>query len=418
MRLRHGWWRSPRLCGPLLAVTALAVFAQPAAALSPGGNGTDVTCAAGPASVTTQFTNPTQISGTGQLQCPAPGNNSSGGFGATGPGPGTSFPPPALGTPCHIVEQLPVQFRYPGFGPQYLHTMPFNLIEKFASGQVTTLPWAGANFSTTNNPGMPYISGDQWYYSAGFGTWYETWRYDGTWQKEPDGTTGCSGTTGWNSRCAGRSLFVQCFDFVAQTVAAPGPLPVAALGFDLTAFLKGQVFGGTILSVPDNPRPGLTNLATCYYVRGMTIDGQPANPNQDVFWEKIVPGPPVDGEGHQVYFVFVIHVFYRQTDWDFGDGTTATFQRGSAALDPNCPGPDATEQFAASHVYTRYSTGDGFHITVTHHYGVDVSEIWTDTNAQTNHADFPNAIPDLTVPANPLPFYAKQVVQEEGVPVG
>jgi hypothetical protein len=418
MRTRRTRWRSPRLGAPLVAALALASFAQPAAAVSPGGNGVDVTCTAGPASVTTQFNNPVQISGGGQLQCPAPGNNSGGGFGATGPGPGTSFPPPAVGTPCHIVEQLPVRFQYPGSGPRYQRQEPFNLIEPFASSNVTTYPWAGTNFSTTNNPGMTYISGDQWYYSAGFGDWYETFTYDGTWQKKPDGTIGCAGTTGWNARCAGRSLFVQCFDFAAQTVAAPGPLPVAALGFDLNAFLKGLVFGGTITSVPDNPRPGLTNLATCFYVNGMTVNGQPANPNQDVFWEKIVPGPPVDAEGRQIYFVFVIHVFYRQTDWDFGDGTTTTFQLGNTSLDSHCPGPTGAQQFAASHSYSRYSTGDGFHITVTHHYGVDVSEVWTDTNNQTNRQDFPNAIPDLTVPSNPQPFFAKQIVQEEGVPVG
>jgi hypothetical protein len=407
--------RSKRLCVPLLAAVALAAYAQPATALSPGGNGADVTCQQGPASVTTQFTTPTQISGGGSIQCPAPGNNSPGGFGATGPGPNTSFPPPAIGTQCHIVEQLPVRFAYPGQGPLYQHQTPFNVIEKFATNQTSTDPFRGANFSTSNNPGMTYISGDQWYYSAGFGAWYETWSYDGTWQKEPNGTIGCSGTTGWQSRCAGRSLFVQCFDFVPQTVAAPGPAPLPPDLIDLAAFVSGKVFGGNMTAVP-NGRPGVTNLATCFYLNGVTVGGQPANPNQDTFWEQIVTGGPVDGDGHQIYFVFVIHVFYEKTVWDWGDTTQTPIQGGGTSLDQNCPAPAANQPFAASHVYNRYSTGDGFHVTVTHYFGVSATEVWTDTNLQTNRFDFPTQ--EVPVPGNPQPFFAKQIVQEEGVPIG
>jgi hypothetical protein len=416
MNSRPAWLRSAKCCAPLLAVVAVASYAQPAAALSAGGNGADVTCRQGPASVTTQFTTPTQISGGGSIQCPAPGNNSGNGFGATGPGPGTSFPPPTPGTPCHVVEQLPVRFAYPGQGPLYQHQTPFNLIEKFATAQTTTGPFAGANFSMTNNPGMTYISGDQWYYSAGFGAWYETWWYDGTWQKKPDGTLGCSGTTGWNSRCAGRSLFVQCFDFVPQTVAAAGPLPLPPGLVNLAAFVNGKVFGGNVTSVPDDPHPGVTNLPTCFYLNGVTVGGQPANPNQDAFWEQIVTGPPVDGEGHQIYFVFIIHVFYEKTVWDFGDGTVFPIQGGGVSLDPRCPPAQANQPFAASHAYSQYSTGDGFHVRVTHYFGVTASELWTDTNLQTNRRDFPAQ--DVPVPGNPQPFFAKQIVQEEGVPVG
>ena len=423
MRARPARWRSPRLCAPLLAVTALAVSAPPAAALSAGGNGVDVTCTAGPASVTTAFTNPKQISGGGTLQCPAPGNNSPGGFGPTGgPTPAGTGPQPVDGTPCRFVYTTPVLLRYPGVGPQFQMMEPANLIAPDSTPNFVTDPWRGANFgvSTVNNP-FPsnYISGDEWYYSAGFEDWYTTWTYSGAWKRQPDGRFRCLAlnTGGWSMRCSGTSLIVQCFDAVPRTVVAAGPLPVSALGFDLSAFLKGQVFGGTITSIPDNPRPGLTNTATCFYVNGMTVDGRPADPGQDVFWEQIVPGPPVDPQARRVYFVFVIHVFYRQTDWDFGDGPPITFPLGSSSLDPHCPAPTAGQQFAASHAYRSYSTGDGFHVTVTHHYGVDVSEVWTDTRNRSNRA-FPPGIPDLTVPANPQPFFAKPIVQEEGVPVG
>jgi hypothetical protein len=202
-------------------------------------------------------------------------------------------------------------------------------------------------------------------------------------------------------------------------VAAPGPLPLTALGFDLRAFLAGRVFGGTITSLPANPNPGLTNIPTCFYVSGMTVDGQPTDPRQDVYWEQIVPGPPVDDRGHRVYFVFVIHVFYRSTLWNFGDGPDVSIPINGVSTDPipkEC-GPVPNQQFLVSHVYHRYSTGAGFPITVVHHYGVDVSEVWTDTNGQTNRQDFPNAIPDVPVPGDP-PVFVKPIVQEEGVPVG
>jgi hypothetical protein len=422
MRTRRTWWRSPGLCGPLLAVTALAALAQPAAAFSPGGNGADVTCTAGPASVTTACNTPKQITGTGTLQCPAPGNNSPGGFGPTGGATAVGTPPqPVDGTPCKFVYTTPVLLRYPGVGPEFQQMEPANIIAPDSTPNFVTVPWKGANFgvSTVNNP-FPsnYITGDQWYYSAGFEDWYTTWTYNGTWKKQADGSFKCMALNngGWSMRCSGTSLIVQCFDPVQRAVVAAGPLPVTALGFDLRAFLQGLVGGGTISSVPDNPRPGLTNIATCFYVNGMTINNQPANLGQDVFWEQIVPGPPVDAQGRRIYFVFVIHVSYRGTEWDFGDGPTSTVPLGGP-LDSRCPPPTGTQQAAASHTYNRYSTGDGFHVTVTHHFGVDVNEVWTDTNNLTNHAPVPG-IPDLTVPGNPQPFFAKQIVQEEGVPVG
>jgi hypothetical protein len=423
VRTRRNRWK-PALSAPLLAATALAILAQPAPALalSGGGNGADTTCTAGPASVSTEFTNPKRISGGGQLQCPAPGNNSPGGFGPHGLNP-VNVPPPVENTPCHIVYQSPVDFRYPGYGPQYDSTSPYNLIEPFATTNFTADPWHGANFgvSTVNNP-FPsnYISGDQWYYSAGFGDYYMTWWYDGTWKRQPDGTLKCAGQ-GWQNRCSGQGLTVQCFDFVPRGVAAPGPLPLTALGFDLNAFLAHRVYGGKITALPDNPNPGLTNIGTCFYVSGMTADRQPTDPRQDVYWEQIVPGPPVDDRGHQVYFVFVIHVFYSRTVWNFGDGgDDVAIPVNGTSPDPiprEC-GPVPNQQFLVSHVYHKYSPPAGFQVTVMHHYGVDVTEVWTDTNGQTNRQEFAPAIPDLQIPGDPPGGFFKQVIQEEGVPVG
>ncbi|TMC04485.1 MAG: hypothetical protein E6J41_24725 [Chloroflexi bacterium] len=76
------------------------------------------------------------------------------------------------------------------------------------------------------------------------------------------------------------------------------------------------------------------------------------------------------------------------------------------------------QQFLVAHTYHRYSTGDGFHVSVTHQYGIDVTELWRDADPNAHRLDFPNAVPPVAVPSTPLPAYVIPVVQEEGVPVG
>lgn len=421
VRNRRTWWRSAKLCVPLAAVTALAVSAQPAAALGPSGNGADLTCTVGPATVSTQFVDPKQIDGGGSLQCPAPGNNSPGGFGPTGgPAQFNNPPPPVDGTPCQMVYRTPVLIRnVDGKGTEFQAMDPANIIAPDSTPNFVTDPWRGGYFGVSvavNLFPSDYISGDEWLYLAGSRDYFTTWTYNGTWKKQPDGSFKCLAlnTGGWSMPCSGKSLIVQCFDFDLQTVVPNAPPPALPPGFDANAFLKGLVFGGTISSIPDNPRPGVTNLPTCFYVNGMTVNGKPADPTQDVWWEQIVLGPPVDPQGRGIYFVFQIHVFYRGTVWDFGDGNQSAMLPAPGSVTPPCPQPNANQQLATMHTYTSYSTGDGFHVTVTHHYGIDIQEVWVDSRPGTQHGN-PPAIPDVEIPTAP---FAKPVVQEEGVPVG
>jgi hypothetical protein len=77
----------------------------------------------------------------------------------------------------------------------------------------------------------------------------------------------------------------------------------------------------------------------------------------------------------------------------------------------------ANQQYLVAHDYHKYSSGNGFDVTVTTHYGVDVTELWWDGASPPAHRlDFPNAIPPVAVGATNQP-YAMPVVQEEGVPV-
>jgi hypothetical protein len=148
----------------------------------------------------------------------------------------------------------------------------------------------------------------------------------------------------------------------------------------------------------------------------MTVAGG-GNPTQDHFWEQIVPGPEIT-EGRHIYYVILIHVYYQQTVWDFGDGTTVTILQGGTPPEtpPSQCGNVPGQQFLVAHTYRQYSTAGQFPVVVTHQFGVDVREMWQDAGG-THEVDFPNAVPPVAIGAQNQP-YVKQVVQEEGVPVG
>jgi len=74
------------------------------------------------------------------------------------------------------------------------------------------------------------------------------------------------------------------------------------------------------------------------------------------------------------------------------------------------------QQFQVAHTYQRYSAGDGFHVTVTHQFGVDVTEMWRDGFGP-HRVDFLNAVAPVPVIAQNQP-YLMPVIQEEGVPIG
>jgi len=405
---------------PVLALAALVTFAPAASAQGGTNTGGNFDCVAGPPQVIAQFRNPVQIAGTGTLTCPTMGAESPGSF---GPGSPRNAPParPQVGTPCHYEFEEPVRMRVAGATEQY---------QTFTPRSAGGVPLAsddpadpGIWVSTGWQPLVQFAIGNQ----ANADSMYEQaatldpffhWTFDGTWTQvgaqvrcvaDPNGAT-----HGWLTPCTQLlgAAPNDCFDFLPPGVpppASPG-LDVGGLGVNLNGFVNGQVFGGVITSLPAPPNPGLTNVPTCFTVSGMTINGRPLDPNQDVFWERIVQGPP-DGEGRSVYFVFVIDVRYVDSTWDFGDRSSTL-----DAPPPECPAVQPpNQQFLVAHVYRSYSTGGGFPVTVNHRFGVDVTEFWNDAGG-THRRDFPGAL-TVSVPSTPVP-YLMPIVQEEGVPVG
>jgi hypothetical protein len=409
---------------PVLALAALVAYAPAASAV--GNNpGSSFACTAGSPQVIAQFTDPKQITGTGNLSCPTPGAESPGSFGPTGVR--SSPPPPVPGTHCHFDFETPVTFRLNGSTEQYNSIQPRSdqFGDPFTQDPMAPQWQSNGWQDLVLMAGNSQSTADSVYEQAGTVDWFWHWVFDGTWARvgQQLKCVGSGPTHGWNTTCTLAMLFTTaCFDAFPPPVPPVSPgIPIAGLGFDLNAFLTGQFFGGTITSLPAKPNPGLTNIPTCFYVSGMTVNGQPADPQQDVFWERIVQGPQVEPEGRHVYFVFVIHVSYTGTVWDFGDGTTVTIPKGGSSPDapPPACGAIPNEQFLVAHTYHRYSVGDGFHVTATHQYGVDVTELWQDASPPHPHVlNFPNAIPPVNVPSLPLPAYVMPVVQEEGVPVG
>ncbi len=207
------------------------------------------------------------------------------------------------------------------------------------------------------------------YETAGTNEIYTPWEFDGRWDAQSHCVsqfppTPANPNPGWTSPCRinGSGTWPGCLVQVPVTVAGPaGGVAPALLGENLPAFVQGRFSGGVVSSLPRAPAPGLTNIFTCFYVSDMTVDGQPADPNRDSWWEKVVVGPDDVADGRHIVYVFRVHVHYEQTVWDFGDGTSVVIPQGGSSPEPppaQC-GDVPDQQFIVAHRYSRYSTGDG-----------------------------------------------------------
>jgi len=166
---------------------------------------------------------------------------------------------------------------------------------------------------------------------------------------------------------------------------------------------------GTLSSLPDNPNPGLVNIGTCFFLHGASFQGAGGGPqpiSQPAFYSMTVGAPLNDGTGRFVFYVFRIELAFTGAQWDFGDGSAAP----DGSLPVPCQGVPA--DIAVSHTYLKYGT---FPVTLTEHYDVTVTEFWEDANGEHPAITLTGLIPPITRVLGP---YTKQVIQEEGVPVG
>jgi hypothetical protein len=386
---------------PLLALTATAMWAAPAAAQGGTNGGNGIVCQQSPPQVVVKYSTPQRISGSGGVECAPVGATAPGQF---GPSATTSTPAqPKAGTDCALHYETPIQARLNGQNAEYKTLTPGS----FSIGQPVAVdpaspPWHTQGFGSWSGDFVPGNLSDDLYIQSGTYDLYRPWEFDGKWNDKGQ----CVGTQGW--RC-GNGQHV-CIDMVTPANPPVGSqLPITALPFDLRAFVQGQFSGGQISSLPNGrPNPGLVNLPTCFYITGMAVTGG-GDPLLDEWWQQIVEGPALD-EGRHVFYSFVIHVYYSGTVWDFGDGPSGSTGVQQQASCPNQGNP----QFVVPHTYNRYNTA-GYQVRVTHTYRVDASEAWVDAGGP-HSVDVATRI-QIPVPAQPAP-YIMPIIQEEGVPIG
>jgi hypothetical protein len=194
------------------------------------------------------------------------------------------------------------------------------------------------------------------------------------------------------------------------TKAAIGPgLPAAQLRpyLDQAALLQ-LINVGTLSSRPDQPHPGLVNIGTCFFVTGASYQGPGGVPRpiqQPATFQMSVSQPLNDGSGRFIFYVFRITLALT-AQWDFGDGSSTP----DPSLPPECAG--VTADIAVSHTYRRYGT---FQVFFHERFDVTIQEFWWDANQGHGPIPLQGVIPPITRDLGP---YSKQVVQEEGVPVG
>jgi len=200
-----------------------------------------------------------------------------------------------------------------------------------------------------------------------------------------------------------------CWVTEPNPVRRPNGLPPGRiLPYLDRAHLLQLIDPGTLSSLPDNPNPGLVSIGTCFFIGGASFQapgGARLPIQQPADFQMTIADPVNDGTGRYVFYVFRVELAFQGADWDFGDGSTQP--------DPNLPAActGVPADLAASHTYSTYGTYD---VSVTEHYGVTVDEYWSDADGQ-HHLRLDGLVPPISRTLGPYP---KQILQEEGVPVG
>ncbi len=200
-----------------------------------------------------------------------------------------------------------------------------------------------------------------------------------------------------------------CWFTQPNVVVGPGITPGQLAPYLDTANLLQFIHVGTMSSLPNNPNAGLVSIGTCFFVRGASFQGLGGGPQpitQPAFYTMSVSAPVNDGTGRFIFYVFRIELAFTGADWDFGDGSTVP----DPALPQPCQGVPA--DLRVSHTYQKYGT---FQVSITEHYDVTVDEFWEDANGGNGPVTLTGIVPPITRVLGP---YTKQVIQEEGVPVG
>jgi hypothetical protein len=189
-------------------------------------------------------------------------------------------------------------------------------------------------------------------------------------------------------------------------------LPLGALPLNLQGMMRQMIAPGRITTLPQDPAPGLVNTGTCFFVNGLSIQGQDAV--QGRTFQLVLTGP-ADASGRSIFYVFELQMQLDPAQpfvWNFGDGSTTV----DATLPAQCRQQASTPlTMAFSHTYSHYSPAGGYAVTATENFVINATEFWSDA-AGTHGPINLGALPPLQVSPAPQPFF-KPIVQEEGVPV-
>jgi hypothetical protein len=185
------------------------------------------------------------------------------------------------------------------------------------------------------------------------------------------------------------------------TSAESPPPSVAPYLDEVIGKLRAQA--GTINSIP-NPN-GIVNLPTCFWVDGITVA-------DEADYSLVLAGPP-DTSGRQIFYTFLIRLFFAGIDWNFDDPL------GNAEVKPHQACGQHPQQTAHTYqlISEKRGNDDGkYHVTAKENYQLTVDMYWSDSY-RTQHAPIDPGIA-LPIAITPASDYHQFVGQVEGIPIG
>jgi hypothetical protein len=230
-------------------------------------------------------------------------------------------------------------------------------------------------------------------------TVYAAYARNGTYQNND-----CQLQGGWRSLCweGGGTPQDPCTYSVPYSITrANSPPPsIAPYVAQVMAELKAEA--GTINSLP-NPK-GLVNLPTCFWVDNIGVPDE-----QD--YGLVMAGPP-DPSGRQIFYTYLIRLFFSGIDWNFDDPL------GNAETAPH-PACGQHPQLTAHNYQTiseKRGNDDGtYHVTAREKYQITVDMYWADSY-RTNHEPVDPGV-KLPIVISTDPAYHQFIGQVEGIPV-
>ncbi len=228
---------------------------------------------------------------------------------------------------------------------------------------------------------------------------YAVYARNGTYQNND-----CQPQSNWKSLCwEGRGTEDPCTytEFYPITRDNSPPPSIAPYIAQVMGEVKAQA--GTINSLP-NPK-GLVNLPTCFWLDNIGIPDE-----QD--YALVLAGPP-DPSGRQIFYTYMIRLFFDGVEWNFDD----PFGNGEIRANAACGQHPQLTAHNYEMISEKRGNSDGtYHVTAKERYQLTVDMYWADSYT-TNHESIDPAV-QLPITVSTDPAYHQFVGQVEAIPVG